>query len=139
MFISNINNTNNEENNSKSEITINSENDTDIKNNEDENIKIKKNDKSEEEYLNKNYILESDLCGDTKKLGNFWYKHLTYARKNFYLMTKKKGQIKANKLYYYCRNHDTTKHSIDGKKHSICDAKIIYYKDLKEYKLITQH
>ena len=54
-------------------------------------------------------------------------------------MNKIKNINEATVLYYYCRNHDTSKSSLDGKRHSICDAKINLIKQDKFYILITNY
>ena len=54
-------------------------------------------------------------------------------------MTKIKNINKIHNLHYYCRNHDTSKSSLDGKRHSICEAKIKLDKNNNIYTLITDH
>ena len=54
-------------------------------------------------------------------------------------MTKLKNINKIDNLHYYCRNHDTSKSSLDGKRHSICEAKIKLDKNNNIYALITDH
>ena len=54
-------------------------------------------------------------------------------------MTKLKNINKVHNLHYYCRNHDTSKSSLDGKRHSICEAKIKLDKNNNIYTLITDH
>ena len=54
-------------------------------------------------------------------------------------MTKLKNINKVNNLHYYCTNHDTSKKSLDGKRHSICEAKINLDKNKNIYSLITDH
>ena len=45
-------------------------------------------------------------------------------------MAKIKNLNKVKILHYYCRNHDTLKPSLDGKRHSICDVKINFEKKI---------
>jgi len=47
--------------------------------------------------------------------------------------------LKNNELNYYCNNNNTTKNSIDGKKHSICKCIIKYNKCYGNYYFINRH
>ena len=105
------------------------------------NIDLKKNDninQNENSYINKDYLIMYNKLYDNNNeiLG---YINLTYNGKNFYLMTKKKDINKVKFWYYYCRNHDTSKSSLDGKRHSICNAKIKYDKQNDLYEFVSDH
>ena len=105
------------------------------------NIDLKKNDninQNENSYINKDYlIMYNKLYNNNNEI--LGYINLTYNGKNFYLMTKKKDINKVKFWYYYCRNHDTSKSSLDGKRHSICNAKIKYDKQNDLYEFVSDH
>ena len=74
-----------------------------------------------------------------------YYKHLKYCNKKFYILNNN-NQIKINDhIIYYCNNHNTYKfnniiNSKGSKKNfSICNAKIVYYKQLNKYILYNEH
>ena len=54
-------------------------------------------------------------------------------------MNKIKTITNKQTLHYYCRNHDTCKSSLNGKRHSICEAKIDYNIKEDEYNIIENH
>ena len=75
-------------------------------------------------YINKDYLSEfNKICNKNNEFIGF-YRNITYKGKIYYLMTKIENINKVNILHYYCRNHDTCKSSLDGKRHSICESKI---------------
>ena len=101
-------------------------------------ININENQKVELGKIKKDYL----LCFNeikTVNSKNLLYKNITYKGKNFYLMNKIKSITDKQILHYYCRNHDTCKSSFDGKRHSICEAKIDYNIEEDEYKIIENH
>ena len=90
-------------------------------------------------YINKDYLSEfNKICNKNNEFIGF-YRNITYKGKIYYLMTKIKNINKVNILHYYCRNHDTCKSSLDGKRHSLCESKIDLNKKDNKYILITDH
>ena len=90
-------------------------------------------------YLDKNFLLLIDKQLIDNNKDNYYYKHLIYGDKKFYLMTKGKYILKIKELNYYCNNNNTTKRSIDWTKHSICKYIIKYNKVDENYYIINGH
>ena len=93
----------------------------------------------EKTLINRDYLTEHNkICTNNNEFTSY-FRNLIYKGKIFYLMTKIKNLSKVNIIHYYCRNHDTSKSSLDGKRHSICEAKIKLDKNNNIYSLITVH
>ena len=116
---------------------------TEIKNNNDSK-KDEKDITTEKILINDLFIEKENLVCEFSK-GNECYQYIIYGGKKFYLMTKKNDISKYNNLYYYCLNHRTTKNSEIytskniKKKISICNAKILYEKNTKNYYFMKNH
>ena len=60
-------------------------------------------------------------------------------------MTKKKDIKRLNNIYYYCINHRTLKNSTESNKKgetkriSLCNARLIYVKDIEEFYTDWEH
>jgi len=120
---------------SESDIKLNKE-----KNEHDNKARSEKEIIDEEKtLLNRDYLTEYNKIFTKNNEFTGYFRNLTYKGKIFYLMTKIKNINKADILHYYCRNHDTSKSSLDGKRHSICEAKIKLDKNNNIYSLITDH
>ena len=99
--------------NSDSDIKLNKE-----KNENDNKARCKKEIIDEEKNLiNRDYLTEyNKICTKNNEFTGY-FRNLTYKGKIFYLMTKLKNINKVDNLHYYCRNHDTSKSSLAGKRH----------------------
>ena len=118
----------------------------DYDNNENEGESEISNKEVDEQLLklNKPFIIEMNLIGDKKK-DNFYYQNIKYANKKFNVSYTKKEGLKHNIIWYYCKYHRTTKKSNlftkknKKKKISLCNGKIKYDKEEKEYYLCIEH
>ena len=135
-FIKEITKTNGEDTNENNDYDNNEiEEESEISNKEEDEQILK---------LNKQFIIEMNLIGDKKK-DNFYYQNIKYANKKFNASYTKKEGLKHNIIYYYCKYHRTTKKSNlftkknKKKKISLCNGKIKYDKEEKEYYMCIEH
>ena len=70
---------------------------------------------------------------------------INWLGKKYFRMTKKKDIKRLNNIYYYCINHRTLKNSTESNKKgepkriSLCNARLIYVKDIEEFYTDWEH